>query len=61
MISAGAHAGLVPRIPKLADRIATGLYARIAAGAIDQLDAVFCRWRTGQPALLQTLGPTWLG
>jgi F-type H+-transporting ATPase subunit gamma len=30
-------------VPKLADRIADALYRRIAAGAIDQLDAVFAR------------------
>jgi F-type H+-transporting ATPase subunit gamma len=33
-------------IPKLADRIADALYRRIAAGAIDRLDAVFAK---GQP------------
>jgi len=34
-------------IPKLADRIADALYARIAAGAIDRLDAVFAKGQTG--------------
>ncbi len=34
--------------PKLADRIAEALYRRIAAGAIDRLDAVFMRWEPGR-------------
>jgi F-type H+-transporting ATPase subunit gamma len=34
-------------IPKLADRIADALYARIATGAIDRLDAVFAKGQTG--------------
>ena len=34
-----------PGIPKLADRIAEALYARIATGEINRLDAVFSRWR----------------
>lgn len=34
-----------PSIPKLADRIAEALYARIANGQINRLDAVFSRWR----------------
>jgi F-type H+-transporting ATPase subunit gamma len=34
-------------IPTLADRIAEALYARIAAGAIDRLDVVFCQWQPG--------------
>ncbi len=33
-------------IPKLADRIATELYARIASGAIGRLDALFARTAT---------------
>lgn len=33
-----------PGIPKLADRIAEALYARIAAGEIDGLDAIFSEW-----------------
>ncbi|HEY0267062.1 MAG TPA: FoF1 ATP synthase subunit gamma [Rhizomicrobium sp.] len=33
-------------IPRLADRIATELYARIAAGAIGRLDALFARTAT---------------
>jgi len=39
-----AHSG---GLPKLADRIAEALYAPIAAGEIDQLDAVFSQWRPG--------------
>jgi F-type H+-transporting ATPase subunit gamma len=34
-------------VPKLADRIADALYARIAAGAIDRLDAIFAKGQTG--------------
>jgi F-type H+-transporting ATPase subunit gamma len=34
-------------VPKLADRIGEALYARIAAGEIDQLDAVFSQWLPG--------------
>ena len=34
-------------VPKLADRIAEALYARIATGEIDRLDAVFSQWRPG--------------
>jgi F-type H+-transporting ATPase subunit gamma len=34
-------------IPRLADRIAAALYASIAAGEIDRLDAIFSRWRPG--------------
>jgi F-type H+-transporting ATPase subunit gamma len=37
-----------PGIPKLADRIVQALYARIATGEIDQLDAVFSQWQPGQ-------------
>jgi len=36
-----------PGIPKLADRIAEALYARIATGEIDRLDAVFSQWQPG--------------
>lgn len=35
-------------VPRLADRIASALYAPIAAGDIDQLDAVFSKWEPGQ-------------
>jgi F-type H+-transporting ATPase subunit gamma len=35
-------------IPKLADRIVDALYARLAAGAIDRLDAVFTLWKPGR-------------
>ena len=34
-------------IPKLADQISEALYARIATGEIDRLDAVFSRWQPG--------------
>ncbi|SDS51598.1 F0F1 ATP synthase subunit gamma [Bradyrhizobium canariense] len=34
-------------VPKLADRIAAALYARIGTGEIDRLDAVFSRWQPG--------------
>ena len=35
-------------VPKLADRIAEALYARIATETIDRLDAVFSEWQPGQ-------------
>ena len=35
-------------IPKLADQILEALYARIATGEIDRLDAVFGRWQPGR-------------
>jgi F-type H+-transporting ATPase subunit gamma len=34
-------------VPKLADQISEALYARIATGEIDRLDAVFSQWRPG--------------
>jgi F-type H+-transporting ATPase subunit gamma len=34
-------------VPKLADQVAEALYARIAAGRIDRLDAVFGEWSPG--------------
>jgi len=34
-------------VPKLADRISEALYARIATGEINQLDAVFSQWEPG--------------
>jgi len=34
-------------LPKLADRIAEALYARVASGEIDGLDAVFSQWQPG--------------
>jgi F-type H+-transporting ATPase subunit gamma len=37
-----------PGIPKLADRIAEALYINIAAGRIDQLDAVYSQWQPGR-------------
>lgn len=36
-----------PGIPKLADRIAEALYARVATGEVDRLDVVFSQWRPG--------------
>ncbi len=36
-----------PGIPKLADRIGDALYSRIAAGAVERLDAIFGQWRPG--------------
>jgi len=35
-------------VPKLADRIAEALYARISMGEIDRLDAVFSQWQPGR-------------
>ncbi len=40
-------------IPKLADRVAEALYARIATGEIDQLKAVFTRWLPGHAAAVE--------
>ncbi len=34
-------------VPKLADRIAEALYARISTGEINRLDAVFSQWQPG--------------
>ena len=34
-------------IPRLADRIAEAIYARLATGEIEQLDVVFSRWQLG--------------
>jgi F-type H+-transporting ATPase subunit gamma len=53
-----AERGIAPRwsnalpshpvgVPRLADRIAEALYARIATGEIDRLDAVFTAWQPG--------------
>ncbi|MGD0639332.1 MAG: FoF1 ATP synthase subunit gamma [Roseiarcus sp.] len=36
-------------VSRLADRIAEAVYARIGAGDIDRLDAVFSQWRIGEP------------
>lgn len=50
-IAAGWKSGMPSHslgIPKLADSIAEALYARIATGAIDRLDAVFSQWRPGR-------------
>jgi F-type H+-transporting ATPase subunit gamma len=35
-------------IPKLADRVAQALYARVAAGKIDRLDVIYSHWQPGQ-------------
>jgi F-type H+-transporting ATPase subunit gamma len=40
-------------VPKFADRIADALYARIATGEIDRLDAVFARWSPGRGARVE--------
>ena len=40
-------------VPRLADTIAEALYSRIAAGAIDRLDAVFSRWQPGRSAHIE--------
>ncbi len=42
-----------PGIPKLADGIAEALYARIATGATDRLDAIFSQWLPGQPVQIK--------
>ncbi len=34
-------------VPRLADRIAAGLYARIATGEVDRLDTLFSGWQPG--------------
>lgn len=46
-------------VPQLADRIVEALYGRLASGAIDALDVVFSRWRSGEGAdiLRQRLFP----
>ena len=44
----GALPSHSPGIPKLADRVAQGLYAQIAAGKINRLDAIYSRWQPGQ-------------
>jgi F-type H+-transporting ATPase subunit gamma len=44
-----------PGIPRLADTIAQALYARIAAGEIDRLDAVFTQRPAGQVSSLQRI------
>ncbi len=36
-----------PGLPRLATAIATALYARLAAGDIHRLDAIFCQWDPG--------------
>jgi F-type H+-transporting ATPase subunit gamma len=42
-----------PGVPRLADHIAAGLYARIATGDVDRLDALFSRWQTGHSMLIE--------
>ncbi len=44
----GALPSHSPGIPKLADRVVQALYARMAAGKIDRLDAIYSRWRPGR-------------
>lgn len=44
----GAMPSHSPGIPKLASTIATALFRDLAAGHIDRLEAIFCRWRPGQ-------------
>ena len=44
----GALPSHSPGIPKLADRITQALYARIAAGKIDRLDAIYSHWQPSQ-------------
>jgi F-type H+-transporting ATPase subunit gamma len=48
-----------PGIPKLAATVATALYGDLAAGRIDRLEAIFCRWqpRQGVQATRQVLFP----
>lgn len=49
----GAMPSRSPGIPKLADQIVEAIYARMAAGDIDRLDAVFTRRRAGHAAELE--------
>ena len=44
-----------PGIPKLADEIIHALYARIATGEIDRLEAVFSRWEAGEGTKVERL------
>lgn len=44
----GALPSHSPGLPRLATTIATALYARLAAGGIHRLDAIFCQWQPGQ-------------
>ena len=55
----GAMPSHSPGIPKLAAEIETALYARLAAGDVDRLEAIFCQWRPGQGsrAVRQVLFP----
>ena len=55
----GAMPSHSPGIPKLAAGIATALYARLASGGIDRLDAIYCQWQPGNGAevIRQTLFP----
>ncbi|MDR3474830.1 MAG: F0F1 ATP synthase subunit gamma [Devosia sp.] len=64
-VSVAAERGLLPRwtgamsshvagIPKLADRIATALYAGIASGEIDRIEAIHASFRTGQAFEVRT-------
>jgi F-type H+-transporting ATPase subunit gamma len=42
-----------PGITKLADAIGTALYARIATGEIDRLDAIYNQWQPGKGTEVQ--------
>ena len=55
----GAMPSHSPGVPKLASDILTALYAQLADGSIDRLDAIFCQWRTGDGVRVtrQTLIP----
>ena len=55
----GAMPSHAPGIPRLAATIASALYARLAVGDIQRLDAIFCQWRPGHgtTAVRQTLFP----
>lgn len=49
-IEPGWHGALPshsPGLPRLATEIATALYARLAAGDVHRLDAIFCQWDPG--------------
>jgi F-type H+-transporting ATPase subunit gamma len=42
-------------IPKMADRVSDALYARIATGEIDRLEAAFSLWQTGEAIRIERL------
>jgi F-type H+-transporting ATPase subunit gamma len=45
-----AHA---PGIPPLADRVATAIYASMAAGRMDRLEIIHAQWRPGRPTTVE--------